>query len=317
MREVLTVGTASASPASKARGFLKIASRADGTPIQMPVIIVNGEHDGPVVSVVAGIHGDEYESIVAAGKFAAQLRPEELHGAIIDVPVVNVPAFDAGTRESPIDHFNLNRIFPGKKDGFLSQRIAYTLTNEVIRRSQYFLDLHGGGDPLAIGPLASLEGEGEDAMALAKAWSIELIWKGDPVQGLTTTTAIENGVKASLAEIGGQSRFSEESVQTFLSGLRNVMMHVGALPGQPKLRKKYVLAEGDFISCASGGIYIAEKAVRDIVKEGTTVGRIYDAFEDEVETVTAPLDGIILSIRTYPKVSPGDWVACIGKTKEV
>jgi predicted deacylase len=317
VRDSLRIGSAEAQSGTKAQGHLHIAYHADGHPIQMPVIVVNGKRDGPVLSVVAGVHGDEYDSMIAASRFANELDPQELKGAVIDIPIVNTPAFDASSRVSPIDNLNLNRIFPGKKDGFISERIAYTLTNEVICKSQCFIDMHGGGNVLGIGPLASLEGEGEEAMMLAKAWGLELIWKAAPGKGFSTATALEMGVRASLAEIGGGSRYSEDSVNTFLSGLQNITKYLGLIEGEPRFRKKYILGDGDFISCNSGGFYIAERRVRDIVKKGDMIGKIYDIFGKETETVSTPIDGVILSIRTYPRVNPGDWVFCIGKATEI
>jgi len=283
----------------------------------MPVVVINGRQDGMIVSVIAGVHGDEYESMFAANRFAGKLNSAELKGAVVVVPIANMPAFDAGSRVSPIDNLNLNRVFPGRKDGFITERIAYTLTNEVIRKSQCFIDLHGGGNILGIGPLAEWCGEDEKALELAKAWGLELLWKSEPIKGLSTTAALESGARASLVEIGGESHFRQETVEIFLSGLQNVMKYLGLLEGQPKFRDKYVLGDGDFISCTSGGFYLPQSKVHDTVKKGTVIGAIYDIFGKQIETVTAPIDGVVLSIRTYPKVSPGDWVVCIGKASQV
>jgi len=317
LENIVQIGSAKAEPGRKAQGFLHVANRTDGCPIHMPVVIVNGRRNGPILSVVAGVHGDEYDSMIAAGRFAKELDPADVKGAVIDIPIVNTPAFDAGSRVTPIDYLNLNRVFPGKKDGTITERIAHVLNGEVMQKSNCFIDLHGGGNTLQIGPLASLEGEGQEALTLAKAWGLELIWKAYPIKGLSTTAALENGARASLAEIGGESRFSEDSVNLFLSGLRNIMKYLGLLDGQPKFRDKYILADGDFVSCDSGGFYIVEKKVHDMVRNGDVIGRIYDMFGNEIDQVTAPIDGAILSVRTFAKVSPGDWVFCIGKATEI
>jgi len=317
MKTALQIGGVTAQPGSRASGFLRVANRADGSSINTPLILVNGKSDGPIVSVIAGVHGDEYESMLAASKFGWELNPQELKGAVIDVPIANMPAFDAGSRVSPIDHLNLNRVFPGREDGFITERIAFKITNEVIRGSQCFIDLHGGGNILGIGPLAEWCGEGAEGLKLAKAWGLELIWKSEPTRGLSTTAALDLGAHASLVEIGGESRFNHVTVEMFLSGLRNVMKYLGLIEGQPKFLERYLLGDGDFISCDSGGFYISEKKVHEIVAKGATIGRVYDVFGKEIEVVKAPIDGVILSIRTYPKVSPGDWVVCIGKASEV
>src|SRR5258706_8893210 len=136
MRTDLLVGTISAKPGEMASGFLD-----EG----IPVTIFNGREDGPVLALVAGNHGYEYPPILALQMLRPKMNPKKLAGAVIMVHVANMPSFLGRTVYfSPVDGKNLNRVYPGKKDGTVSERIAYTITTEVIARCDYLLDLHCG-----------------------------------------------------------------------------------------------------------------------------------------------------------------------------
>ena len=122
----------SAKSGEKITGSLIVEDDIDkGTFI--PITIINGAKPGPVLTLVAGIHGTEYVPIIAAQKIVNEIEPAELSGTLIVVHIANIPSFKGrGVYSSPIDHKNLNRVFPGKKDGTVSERIAYTITNEII-----------------------------------------------------------------------------------------------------------------------------------------------------------------------------------------
>jgi len=114
-----------AEKGQKTKGFLRLGETATG-PIQLPVVIVNGRGDGPVLCLTAGVHATEYPSIDALMRLTRELTPEVLRGTLIAVPVVNMQMF--ASRQgfvSPIDGQNLNRVFPGKAEGTLSERIAH------------------------------------------------------------------------------------------------------------------------------------------------------------------------------------------------
>src|SRR6267143_7089927 len=138
------VGTITAAPGTRASGFLEVAKGTDaGT--RIPVTVIRGIKPGPVLALIAGTHGYEYSPILAMQRFPAKVDPRELAGTIIVVHVANMPSFLGRTVYfSPVDGKNLNRVYPGRKDGTVSERIAYAITTEVIEKVDYVLDLHCG-----------------------------------------------------------------------------------------------------------------------------------------------------------------------------
>ena len=170
-----TIGSVSAAPGTMASGLLNVPARPGDAGTEIPITIAHGRSEGPVLALVAGTHGSEYVPIVALQRLRSQIDPASLRGTIIMVHIANVPAF-FGRRVyySPGDGQNLNRVFPGKADGTVSERVADVLTREVIGRATHVADLHGGDGNESLRPYsywittgAGSVAEGSRAMALA------------------------------------------------------------------------------------------------------------------------------------------------------
>ena len=139
------VGGQRVGPGERRRLWLPLGHRPDGGPLGLPLVVVRGALPGPTLGVVAGVHGDEYEGPEALRRFLAGLDPARLRGTVVATPQANPPAFEAGQRTGAVDHLDLNRAFPGRPDGFLTQRIADLLVGEVVGPADALVDLHGGG----------------------------------------------------------------------------------------------------------------------------------------------------------------------------
>ena len=137
-------------------GFLRLPYSRDDSAwgsVMIPITVVaNGE--GPTALLTGGNHGDEYEGPIALFDLARRLRPEEVSGRVIIVPAMNYPAFRAGTRTSPIDKGNLNRTFPGRPDGTVTQKIADFFQRHLLPMADIVLDFHSGGRTLDFVPLS-------------------------------------------------------------------------------------------------------------------------------------------------------------------
>jgi hypothetical protein len=132
---------AAAAFAQKSSRMLEVP----GGGAEIPVTTIRGAKPGPTLALIAGNHGYEYPPILALQQLPARLEPARMAGAVILVHVANLPSFLERTIYfSPADHKNLNRVYPGKPDGTISERIAWTLTREVIEKCDYLIDLHCG-----------------------------------------------------------------------------------------------------------------------------------------------------------------------------
>ncbi len=312
--EVLTVGSVRAAQGTKVTGFVDIP----GTPIQMPVTLVNGAEPGPILSITAGVHGGEYPGIEAAIRTAAALDPRDLRGAVILVHIVDVPAFlGRNIYICPLDGKNPNRVFPGNPTGTASERLAHVLFTEVIRRAQFYVDLHGGDLNEALVPFTILLRTGNaavDAQAtqLARAYGIRYVVHGR-VAGGTYAAAAGAGIPAILTEAGGQGLLEESAVSIHLRGLRNVLRHLEIMPGHPEpVEPMTVLEEFHWVTSAHTGLFYPDIAPGDWVEKGQRVGETRDYFGQRLAEITSPASGIVLFTVTTPATNTTDPLFAVG-----
>jgi len=322
---MLTVGEISAEKGVKKSGFLTIVDK-EGFSVEIPVILINGMKPGPVLWINAGIHGAEYSGIEAAIRISTDITPQKLSGALIILPIVNIAGFfSRSIYICPIDNKNLNRVFPGKKDGSLSEIIAYTLIEEIAPKVSYLIDLHGGDMVEALYPFVAIKKTGEKdvdttAEDLAIYYGIKTVieitedavgWTGE---GTLFATMAKRGVPALLAEAGGVGQLDETSVSMHYNGLINVMKYLGMLEAAPTKPEGHEFFN-DFIWLYSShqGIFYAKVKAGDKVTVGQPVGEVRDYFGRILETIASPVEGRVLFLVSSPATKENGLVMGIGK----
>src|SRR5712692_6388741 len=213
---------------------------------QIPVTTIGGIRPGPVLALIAGNHGYEYPPILALQKLHTLIDPAKLKGTIIMVPVANMPSFLGRTVYfSPVDGKNLNRVYPGLRDGTVSERIAYAITREVIDRADYLADLHCGDGNEALRPYSYWEAVGtpelnEKTKQMALAFGLDHIVieterPTDPARSVyTSNTAIVRGKPAITTETGLLGRVDTDGADLAEAGAFNLLRHFRILPGEPR-----------------------------------------------------------------------------------
>ena len=322
--EKYVLGTVCAEPGTRAFGHVDVVNRPDGTMIRLPVIVVHGVEQGPTLVVGACCHGDEHEGTMSVIRLGQTIDPKKLKGTFIGVPVINTPAFHNMRRGNPYDLYvlDMNRIFPGRPDGFITERIANVFFEEIVSRADMLIDLHCGANILVLTEHVCYEQP--DCLELAKAvgGSWDILWKGAPFgSGTTMGGCARRGVPAIALEVGGAGgRFDhfEESIGKMVHGITNVMKHFKMLDGTVDTPKKHTVVELLQMPCNRGGIVVPEPdfALRKQVKKGDKLMSIIDFFGREVEEIKAPFDAIITGRRVYPVVHAGEWVVFLGKVTE-
>ena len=321
----ISVGGVTAAPGAVASGQLTIAARAGDSGTTIPFSIINGTASGPVLALVSGTHGMEYVPIVASQRLRASIDPAKLRGAVILVHVANMPSFLGRTiYYSPVDGKNLNRVFPGKSDGTLSERIADAITREVIARATHVVDLHCGDGNESLRPYSYWITTGDPAVAdagraMALAFGLDHIVKDRerPVDAAASVylsnTAITRGKPALTTETGGLARVDEESIALIERGVSGLMRHLGMRPDGPSPVASPVWIErNDVLRAGATGIFYAEVERGHTVGKGKRLGRITDFHGRTLEEVLAPYDGEILYVVGTPPVTKGEPVAMIG-----
>lgn len=184
--------------------------------------IRNGE--GPVVLVMSGNHGDEYEGQVLSSRLMRELTPEAVRGQVIVLPMANFPAAEAGMRTSPLDGGNLNRTFPGDPSGTPTQMIAHYIEHTLLARADYLVDLHSGGSSLIYdgGNLIALDPRDADeelrVKALLGAFGMPRAFLHAPNPTYASAAARRQGAISILTELGGARHDRCEAAAPGLAG---------------------------------------------------------------------------------------------------
>src|ERR1700722_6308253 len=212
-------------PPTVARRQLELA----GTSV--PLVEVTGAQDGPLLTVIAGVHGCEYASMEGVRRWLRALEAADLRGRVRAVPVLNISAFTSRTPfVVPEDGKNLNRCFPGDPAGTAADRLAYDTYQQLILGSDAFIDAHCGDMVEALEPFAMYEtGTAEEqARAMAVAYGLPYVLRQEPgpdraVSGTTVGAAANAGIPAICAESGGCGLVQEQFVALHVAGLHHVL----------------------------------------------------------------------------------------------
>lgn len=296
--------------------------------IPIPVIVLrNGE--GPTALFVSGTHGDEYEGQVALCNLARTLRPEHIQGRVILFPAANLPAALAGTRTSPLDDGNLNRLYPGDPLGTPTQQIAHFVETELVARADMVVDLHSGGSSLHYVPSVLMMQDDADTarqaklVAALKAFAAPIAYVGhaSPGQGAVRTTsgaALRAGKLNLGTELGGSGTVTKAALAVAERGLRNILAHMGmtdAATAQPGPTRVLDVAGPDYFTYAPGtGLFEPLAEPGDTVRAGQPAARIHapETPWAAPETVAFARDGFVLCKRMPGRVVRGDCLFHLG-----
>ena len=297
--------------------------------IHVPLLLTRGVRDGPRIAILGGVHGDEYEGVVAAAGVWHDTDPADLRGSLVVVSVANPPAFEAGVRASPRDGLNLARTFPGSLTGSVTQRIAHILSESVIKPADFLFDLHSAGQhyamPLLAGAYAADNDLGRRCEAAALAFGAPVYWAHPGVAaGRSLTVAVEAGIPNMYVECGGGGRVRPGDLRAYRQGVRRVLVHLGALPtdactASPE-RATRLRSTGDldtWLTVSHSGILVESVGVLDRVSAGQTLGDVVDERGHLLERVTAPFDGVVVMARRTARVRPGDGAYMIALPDEL
>ena len=318
MRTTVAVRDVRASPNAAVEGWLEIGETASG-PLRVPLVIINGAEDGPRLCFTAGVHATEYAPIDAVMRLIRSVKPSALRGAIIAVPVTNMPMFESRTGfTSPLDGLNLNKIAPGRRDGSISEILADVILREVIGAAEYHIDFHAGDVGEALYPFAgySLTGKrelDEKGEALARAFTPLLVSLSPaessipPFAGSLNYAATRNGVVSILAESGGDGTLLDEDVRVHVEGALNVMRYLGMIDGdRPRNGRRIAARDRVVVRAKRAGLVRLTARIGDEIVGGEQLGEICDVFGNVVERVCAPGAGIVGLIWTHKVVNTGD-----------
>lgn len=306
-------------------GFLKLPHSHDLSAwgsIMIPVTVVKSGA-GPTALLTGGNHGDEYEGPIALFDLARRLTPDGVSGRVIIVPAMNYPAFAAGRRTSPIDGGNMNRVFPGRPDGTVTEKIADYFQRSLLPLADYVLDIHSGGKTLEFLPFAAahvLPDKAQQARCVAAMeafgapYSVMLLEIDNA--GMYDTAAEDLGKIFVSTELGGGGSATAATVAIGKRGVTNILKHAGILAGEPECSASVGLEMPDqrcLVTCETPGLVEYCVELGAAVEEGQAIARVHDV----ARTGNAPVEyrarisGLLIGRHFPGLVALGDFLAAV------
>jgi len=294
----------------------------------LPISIIKGKTDGPVFTIVAGVHGFEYPPIIATQELMQEIKTEELSGAIIFIPIANTASFFTRTPFiNPQDKTNLNGAFPGDSTGTITQRLAYIITDNIIPVSDVFLDIHGGDANEDLIPFVcyydnenrpqktQLARELSENSGFEYVVSYPYTITDDEPAKYAFKQAVQDGKTALSIESGKLGNVQAEAVKLIKTGVYNMLATMNMYAMDKRAKPDIInLDRQAYLRSNEKGIFYSEFRAGDTVKKGELVGYCTDEFGTVITEYEAPASGIILYKLATPPINVGDTIMCIGSS---
>lgn len=289
------------------------------TPTNLPIYIIRGKKDGPVVFISAAIHGDELNGIEIIRRLRKLSILNKLKGTLILVPIVNVYGIMNLSRYLP-DRRDLNRSFPGSIKGSLASRVAKIFFDEIVCKCDLGIDLHTASIHKSNLPQLRTNIDNEYTFNLAKSFQAPVVLHSELRDGSLRAVAQDSGVPILLYEAGEALRFHEISIRIGVKGIINVLREMNMLPNV--IRKKdfkspIVARFSTWIRSSESGMLRTIKALGDTVKKDEIIAFIDEPMGDDSFEIKALFDGVIIGKTEIPLVQEGDAIFHIAKLKNL
>ncbi|MBU2709444.1 succinylglutamate desuccinylase/aspartoacylase family protein [Zooshikella harenae] len=302
---------------------LAVAQLYTHTPLNIPVQIVHGRQDGPVLLVCAAIHGDELNGVEIIRRLLKLKVMSQLKGTLVAVPIVNVFGFIQRSRYLP-DRRDLNRCFPGIKKGSLGARIANLFCESVVRKCTHVVDLHTGAVHRSNLPQVwgAMNSSGSNEMA--RAFGTPVVLDATLPDGSLRSFAESINIPVITYEAGEALRFNELSIYAGIRGIINVMRMLGMLRSHKSKKKSnrspVIANQSQWVRAETDGVFRPLVELGASVKKHQPLATISAPFGDAELTVLAPASGIVIARTNIPLVNEGEalfHVALYEKVSEI
>lgn len=276
--------------------------------------------DGPMkrISIVTGIHGDELEGQFVCYELQRRIncQKDKLTGIVDIYPAMNPLGIDSITRGIPAFDLDMNRLFPGNADGNMTEYLAAKIVEDVSG-SDCVLDVHASNIYLTEIPQIRINQLHEEQLVpLAKEANVDFIWVHGASTVLESTFAYSlnsTGTPVLVVEMGVGMRITQELGNQLVDGIMNLMSKLGIWQGETKAPRVPIISRDQddvsFLNAKAGGIFIPSVKCWVLLNKGDLVGKIVDPLSGEVlDEVTAPVDGVLFTIRDFPVVNEGSLI---------
>lgn len=329
MKSDFAIAGLSASPGIVKCGRIPVpnACYPDGAQVDIPVVLINGAHDGPVLYLDAATHGSEVGGVeVIQTVTRERIDPKRLHGAIIAIPVVNIPSFRLCSGFNPHDAENTNRTFPGDPHGTMNQKIAHAVF-QITGKADYAINFHAMSQASVALPYTYFF-ETDNAVTnrqmknMAEAFGITFgrgPWSGQPCHKGFAPMASAHGLPALLVELPSQYVCGRSEVNVGIRGVLNIMKSLGMLAGRIEKQRECPVIREPFLREACLGSkdsgFLRPKILPGKrVRKGQEIGVLVDVFGNKISSICSPGDGYVIAYSNsfaQPIVKEGGWLATL------
>lgn len=276
-----------------------------GSVVDTPVIVVHGERPGPRLCLTGGVHGDELNGVEVVRRLAWSIEPDELSGTVIAVPIVNLLGFSRGSRYLP-DRRDLNRFFPGSRQGSSASRIAHSFFEAVISHCDALVDFHTGSFDRSNLPQVRADLTNPAVVAFTRGFGATAVLHSSGEPGMLRYAASRRGIPAVTFEIGGPMRLDPRDIEHGVQAIQTLMHTMGMSANRRRWAEpQAVFYESRWIRVDHGGMLMSEVGLGDRVRAGDVLGHVIDPVSNYSSRVVAPEDGRIIGMALNQLVLPG------------
>jgi len=318
INKTITIGEHVIKPGERLSISLPVADLYTATSLSMPVKVISGRKDGPVLFVSAAIHGDELNGVEVIRRLLKRKILRSLHGTLIAVPIVNVHGFLDQSRYLP-DRRDLNRSFPGTAKGSIAARLANLFAKQIVAKADYGIDLHTGAINRTNLPQLRANLGDPKTFDIARAFGVPVIVNSDILDGSLRGYAAERGLPVLIYEAGEALRFDEVAIRGGIRGILNVMRHIGMIPQSKSVKQitPVIAKSTTWVRAPVSGIINAKVQLGGSVTKGQVLATVSDPLGDAEQNVDAPFDGIVIGRSNLPLAHEGDALFHLAAFKDV
>lgn len=291
---------------------LEVAKLHTRTTVKVPVIVERSKEPGPVVLLMAGLHGDEVNGVGIVREIINQKLNIPKIGTIICLPVFNIFGYLFGSREFP-DGRDLNRVFPGTSNGSLASQFAHQFTTEIAPFVDYVIDFHtGGGERDNIAQIRCHKDD-KKTLELAKIFDTPIILSSNYIAKSIRFTLNKMGKTVLLFEGGKANDLSSDIINYGVKGTKNILIHLGLIDGEIiQTQNPIYLTDAKWVRASHSGMFQTTIKNGSFVRKKDILGFIQDPFGEFKKKIYAPQDGYIFCINRTPIVNKGDAIFHLG-----
>ncbi|MBQ0762925.1 succinylglutamate desuccinylase/aspartoacylase family protein [Marinobacter psychrophilus] len=299
---------------------VQVAKLYTHTPLHIPVEIVHGRRDGPVLMVCGAIHGDEINGVEIVRRVLINTALRNLRGTLVAVPIVNIFGFVQRTRYLP-DRRDLNRCFPGSESGSLGGRIAYLLRTQIMEHVTHIIDLHTGAIHRFNLPQIRAELKSPETARMAEAFAAPIIINAGLREGSLRAYADSQNIPVITYEGGEALRFDEVVIASGVKGVMRVMRELKMTPAKksvkPPRKRSEVAASSQWVRADIDGIMRPVAKLGQKIRKGQKLAMVADPFGASETAIISPCSGIVICVNNLPLVNEGEAIYHIARFDEL